>query len=108
MALTAADIAYIRSEIGTGEPPDDADLNAVHDRVGSVVGVAAEIIRQRLADALNEGPASFTADDYSENRAKNIDAWERQLARLEATPGGDPTPGSPSFAVGRLEREYER
>lgn len=108
MALTPADLEYIRSEIGTAEPPDDSDLNAIFDRVGSVTGVAAEVIRKRLADALNEGPASFSADDYSENRARNIDGWEKQLARLEATPGGDPTPGTPPFAVGQLVREFER
>lgn len=108
MALTPADLAYIREEIGTAEPPTDDDLNAVFDRVGSVTGVAAAVIRKRLSDALNEGPASFSADDYSENRARNIDGWEKQLTRLEGTPGGDPTPNAPPFAVGQLVREFER
>lgn len=107
MALTPADLAYIREEIGVAEPPDDSDLDAIYDRVGSVTGVAAAVIRQRLADALNDGPASFSADDYSQNTSKNIEAWEKQLARLEAAPGGDPTPSN-NLGVGRLVREYDR
>lgn len=83
MSLTVAQLAYLRSEIGTTEPPDDGELEVAYARLGTVEAVAAEVIRGRLADLLAE-PASFTVEGYSENNAANIAALTKQSQRLDA------------------------
>jgi hypothetical protein len=82
-ALTAQDLAYLQSELGTDV--DQADLQARYDRLGSVVAVAAEVVKQRLA-TLIASPSSFTLPGvYSESNDSNIRALQQQQARLDGT-----------------------
>lgn len=88
MPLAPDDLAWVRSNIGDDTPPEDGDLDAIYDRVGTVAGVAAEVLRKRLADLL-AGPASFSVDGYSQNVGANINALMKQLAELDELAGTD-------------------
>jgi hypothetical protein len=80
VALTPDELAAVRAEIGAVTPPTDADLDAIHDRLGSPVAVVREVLSKRLADRL-AAPQSFSIPgDYSESW--NIDALQKQLAAL--------------------------
>lgn len=81
MALSAGDLAWVRSKVGS-EPPD-ADLNARYDRLGSRADVAREVLSERKANML-VGPAKLDVDgEYSEDRTETIRALERALADPE-------------------------
>jgi hypothetical protein len=82
MPLAVDDLAWIRSFIGDDTPPTDLDLDAIYDRVETVAGTAAEIVRKRIAVLLS-APASFAVDGYSQNAAANISAYQKLLAYLE-------------------------
>lgn len=74
MALTEDDLFYLRSKIGTAEPPTDADLDENYDRLGTLDAVAAEILATRLADLANQ-PDSFTVvGEYSQSTSKQMEA----------------------------------
>lgn len=71
MAFTDAQLAYYRSKLGT--TIDEVDLQARYDRLGDDRLVAAEVLDQRVADALLK-PLSFTIPgEYAEDRTKNLD-----------------------------------
>lgn len=99
--LDADQLVVLRSVIGSTEPPTDADLHDMYDRLGGVVEVAREVLSKRLADLLNPNvPDSFTIPgQYAQTtgRAALIDALQKQLASL----GG----GSLSGGVVVLERD---
>lgn len=90
MALETDELAWVRARIGD-EPPD-ADLHAIHDRVGTREGVAREVLLGRL-QALRAAPAQFTVPgEYSQNTGENIKALERAIAAIDAGAGdGLPT-----------------
>lgn len=96
MALTEAQLATIRNEVGS--TPDDPTLQSKYDRVGTLYGVAYEVVSQRLAD-LRTNPASFTVvGEYSQNVAANIATLEglrRELAvkAVAEAAGLDPNGG---------------
>lgn len=83
MPLTTNQRYWVRSEIGLDPPPEDYELDAAYDRLGSKAAVAAEVIRQRRADLLS-GPLSFAVEGYSQNAAGNIQALDAQLKSLDA------------------------
>lgn len=92
MAITADDLAVIRSHVGS--TPNDADLTARWERLGTVEKVALEVLRGRLADLL-AAPASLRVDgDYSESWGKNIDALRVKVRELEAAVASGGTPGA--------------
>jgi len=80
--LTANDLIWVRSYIGDDTPPEDADLDAAYDRLGSPAEVVAEVLRKRLADLL-AGPATFAVEGYSQNIGANIQALRSQLEYIE-------------------------
>lgn len=84
MALTADELIYIRSEIGTQEPPDDLELEDSYERHGSVYAVIAEVFRQRIAELLAK-PTQFTIPgDYSENTSENLKTLRDRLKVMES------------------------
>lgn len=86
MALDPEQLAEVRDEIGTVEPPSDSDLDDIHDRKGGLVGVVRAVWAQRLADLL-ASPASFSVSgEYSENNSANIDGIQKRLAELAGEP----------------------
>ena len=111
MALAPDELALVRAEIGDAEPPDDTDLDAIHERRGGLVGVVREVWAKRLADLLAL-PASFSvAGEYSQSTAANIDAITKRLAQLapydddeDTIPGGAVT----VVRVNRLVRSSTR
>lgn len=71
MALTDDQVAYYKANLGS--TIDEVDLEARYTRLGDDRLVAAEVLDQRVADALLK-PLSFTIPgDYAEDRSKNIE-----------------------------------
>lgn len=90
-ALNTADLAWIRSEIGSGEPPTDDDLSAAYDRLGTALDVAVEVLAGRYADLVSS-PAKWAVEgDFSIDNTATITALARQLAALRAQQGTEPT-----------------
>lgn len=84
MEATEEQIAAIRIEIGSAEPPTDDDLYETFDRLGDVKAVATEVLRARLGELLS-GPAQFSVSgQYSENNTANIEALRQQVNELES------------------------
>jgi Fe2+ transport system protein FeoA len=80
VSLTDAQYAYLRSELGEA---DRADLDARFQRLGSLQGVAIEVLRERKA-ALVSDPLAVTVQGVATvNNAENVRALERQIATLE-------------------------
>ena len=80
MSLTDAEYAYLRSELGEA---DRTDLDARHQRLGSVQAVAVEVLRERKA-ALVSDPLAVTVQGVATvNNAENVKALERQITALE-------------------------
>lgn len=78
--LTEQEIAFLRAEVGS-DPPDE-QLQDRMDRLGSVLQVADEILRERLAN-LVAAPASLNVPGViGVNTAANITALQKQLGRL--------------------------
>ena len=79
MTLTDAEYAYLRSELGD---TDRTDLDARHQRLGSLQAVAAEVLRERKA-ALVADPLAVTVQGVATvSNAENVKALERQIAAL--------------------------
>lgn len=92
MALDADVLAELRSWVGSSYDADDLEVRyALHG--GSVAAVAAEVLRERLADLI-ASPTKFAVDgDASWDWTGNIKELRSQIAALEAavaasTPGG--------------------
>lgn len=86
MALDPDQLAAVRDEIGTIEPPSDSDLDDIHERKGGLVGVVRAVWAQRLADLMAE-PATFSVSgEYSQSTGKNIEAIQARLAELSSFP----------------------
>lgn len=80
--LTDANLAYLHAELGADA--DEDDLQDRYDRLGSVVAVADEVVRGRLADLLAK-PASVTLTGVmSKDTSANIRALQPQALRLAA------------------------
>lgn len=108
MALTAAETAYLQSELGSGV--DLADMQVRYDRLGSAKAVALEVIRQRLADAL-QAPTSFSIPGvYQETTTGNVSALQEQLKRVatEADVDGDGIPDSGASGVLQVQKLRRR
>lgn len=81
-ALTDDQLAYLHAELGGSA--DEADMQVRYTRLGSVVAVAEETIRERLADLLAK-PASVTLTGVmSKDTSANIRALQPQALRLAA------------------------
>lgn len=115
MPLNTDQLAWLRSEVGTA--PADDNLNARYDRLGSVTGVAVEVLRERRAKML-EQPLSLTVNGVATvNYSENIKALDRRLSALADLdedptdePGEDPDGGAglPDVEVHHLTRARGR
>lgn len=86
MALEPDELAEVRTEIGSADPPSDSDLDDIHDRVLGLVGVIRAVWATRLADFLSN-PASFTVPgEYGQNVAANIEGIQKRLRELSGLP----------------------
>lgn len=82
MALSDDEIQQIRDEIGSTEPPTDADLNTSFDRLGDITEVVRSVLKRRLQDLL-AAPASVSVSGvYSENNTQNIQELQSKLDAL--------------------------
>jgi hypothetical protein len=82
MDLTEADLAYLHSELGSDLAGED-DWQDRYDRLGSLVAVADEVVRGRLADLLADGPGISIPGVFTEQgKADFIKALQAQSARL--------------------------
>ncbi len=91
MALSSDQLASIRDEIGTAEPPTTADLDVIYDRVSGLVGVVRAVWAQRLANLLAE-PATFSVSgEYSQSTSANIEAIRKRLSELASYPDDSDT-----------------
>lgn len=82
MALTPDQLSIVRAEIGDAVPPEDGDLDDLHEQYGGLVGIVRHIWKHRLADLLAD-PASFTVPgEYGQNTTENIKAIQKRLFEL--------------------------
>lgn len=86
MALTADQIRLLRAELGTAEPPTDADLTSLHDLRGGLVGVIRHVWRERLAAFLATPGVMGIPGEYNQATTANIEAIRNRLAELAGIP----------------------
>lgn len=104
MALTDAELADVRVEVGATSPPTDGDLDEIHDRRLSVQDTILEVLIKRRADYI-ANPAQFIIPgEYGQNTAENIKALDRQIERVRAGVYGV-SAGSSAGTVQVLTRE---
>lgn len=86
MALTAVDLAWIRDEIGTADPPSDADLRAWYAELASRTLVALRVLKRRRAEVAGGSAVTSLsiAGAISVGLKGDVAALDRQIARLEA------------------------
>ena len=108
MALTAEQLVILRGELGDAEPPTDAELEALYEIRGGLVGVVRHVWSQRLAALLAE-PAAFTVvGDYSQSVSANIQTIRDRLVELASHPDDSddvPQGGLTVFKVFHLVRD---
>lgn len=86
MALSADQLAVLRSHVGADDPPSDDDLDTLYDRLGSVGAVALEVLRGRLTEMLlAPGKMSLEGDYSREYTAAQIKALQTTIAELEVS-----------------------
>lgn len=98
MALTADELATVRVEISDATPPTDADLDAIHDRVLTVKATILAVLKKRLAAYIADPGQFIIPGEYGQNTAKNIEALERQIARVQRGDYGETS----STSTGRV------
>ncbi|MFE6126733.1 hypothetical protein ACFQ6Q_00450 [Streptomyces sp. NPDC056437] len=90
--MDAAVTAWLKGELGPST--DLADLETRYLRLGTARAVALEVVRERLATLLASPGTVNVSGVVSVSFAANIQAYERQIARLEA--GDPPAPDDPA------------
>lgn len=88
MALDPGVEAQIRE--WTGSQPDVVALETVYLREGTVEASALSILRTRRADLVSGAISWAVEGDYREDRAKNLEALDAQIAKLEDQLGVGP------------------
>lgn len=83
MALSAAEVAWLRRHVG--DTPPLADLEAIYTRTQSLKLTALEVTDTLLANLLS-APATFSVPDYSQSTGENIRGLQAKKAELEALP----------------------
>lgn len=93
-AISAADLAFIRSKIGETEPPYDSDLMVLLEQYGTPAAVAAMILEGRLA-RIAGGPSKFTLDgDGTFDFSGSAKLLEKSLSELRSPRGDGITEGT--------------
>ena len=102
MAFTEDELAYLRGRLGS--TIDEDDLDERYARVGNVPAVAAEVLRERLSDLLDQ-PTSFALSGvYSESNAGRIAELKSVIFECDADAGILKGAASGGFSVGRVVR----
>ena len=108
MPLSAADLAWVRSQVGTTTPPTDADLDAIWDRLENRDAVALEVLDGRLATMVATAAKFDLSGDLSVDLTKNIEALREKVAQLQgsvsAAADGAPVPWAGGLTWS--ERDY--
>lgn len=78
MAITDAELAAIRGWVGS--EPDDADLGVRWDRLGGVYSVSLEVLRGRLADAVER--SALTVEGFLREDAPSAEALKTMRYRI--------------------------
>jgi hypothetical protein len=84
MTLSASQIRAIRAEVGSTAPPSDADLDDIHEDMGTVAGVALYVVQARLADMLADPAVLNAQGDATLDWSANITELQSQATRLRA------------------------
>lgn len=86
MALTPVDLAWIRDEIGTADPPADSDLSVWMTQLNNRILVALRVLKRRRAEVAGGSAVSSLsiAGAISVGLKGDVGALDRQIARLEA------------------------
>jgi hypothetical protein len=93
-AISASDLAFIRSKIGPAEPPYDSDLMVLLEQYGTPQEVAALILEGRLAKIAG-GPTKFTLDgDGTFDFSGSAKLLVEQVGQLRSPRGDGVTEGS--------------
>lgn len=101
MSLTDSEYAYLRSELGEA---DRTDLDTRYLRLGSLVAVAVEVLRERRA-ALVSDPLTITVQGVAAvNNAENVKAIERQITNLTQSGAGEKSAHGPVPLARRSRR----
>lgn len=98
MALDATDLRWLRRKIG-GTPPDDDELNALFDEIGTLAGVARSVIDERLANLLASPTSVTVAGEYTVDTSKQIAALQKQLSTDSDLAAEGPTPNQVRFVA---------
>lgn len=102
MALSLEQLAEIRAEIGSTEPPTDSELFDAFERVGTTKDVVLQVLNVRLANML-AGPSSVTIPGiYSESNGDSIRELKKQIASVDM--GGRSLTSSRLVRAGRRRR----
>lgn len=98
MAFTETELAYLRGVLGTDM--DEDDLAERHARLRSIPEAAAEVLRERLADLLQQPTSLSISGVMSVSNAGRIAALQQAIAVADAD-AGYPAGG---IQVGRVVR----
>lgn len=89
--IAPGDLAAIRARIGPRTPPSDNELAIALDRLGSVDGVALEVLEGRYAEMI-AGPAKWSVEgDFSLDNTESIKRMAEAIGELRAGQGEVPT-----------------
>jgi hypothetical protein len=102
MPLSDDELEVVRSWVGSG--PEDDDLNARFDRLGTVSLTIEEALRSQLAELINQPASLSTPDGLSISVGENMRILSDRLKSFRLTVVG--ASGAPSVA--RLYRPEER
>lgn len=103
--MTADELAAIREHIGSDEPPSDADLDVLWERLGSVEAVALSVLRSRHAEMLARPAKLDVDDDHTEDWTKNLDVLSKKISSLGTVVA---SAGGGTVSVARLQRGGRR
>jgi hypothetical protein len=107
MALTDADLTWIRDEIGTSVPPGNGLLEEWFDELGSRAAVALRVLKRRRADLAGAEVASVSlAGVASVQLRSNIASLDRQIGRLEGIVAGEGGEAEPEGRVTTMRRSW--
>lgn len=101
MSLSAGDLAYVRSKIGSAEPPSDADLDVAYDRLGTADAVVLEVLTGRRANLLALPLKRNIDGDVSVDATANLKALDAAIAEARGAVAGG---GAGTLVVGSLVR----
>lgn len=77
--ITDDQLLRIRDQVGWSQPPSDADLEDMFDRLGTIEAVVVAELQRQLSELLAQ-PADLDVPGYSRNYTQNIKSLETKIA----------------------------